>query len=92
MRIAEAVHNTTDHAEVTEDRDRYLTNILDDLVHGTTTTSGAGVPSTMSRKISAEERKTLDKVGEALARLGRVKRVGLTARDKVDFIEAFSKS
>ena len=45
----------------------------------------------MSREISAEERRTLDKVGEALARLGRVKRVGLTVRDKGDFIKAFSK-
>ena len=92
VRIAEAVHNTADQAEASEDKDRYLTNILDDLVHGTATTSGVAVPSSMARTVSTEERKTLDKVGEALARLGRVKRVGLTTRDKVDFIVAFSKS
>ncbi|KIV95779.1 hypothetical protein PV10_03394 [Exophiala mesophila] len=33
-----------------------------------------------------EERVFLDKVGEALARLGRVKRVGLGVKDKVDFV------
>ena len=38
-----------------------------------------------------DERKVLDKVGEALARLGRVKRVGLTVKDKLAFIEAWSK-
>ncbi|KIN01705.1 hypothetical protein OIDMADRAFT_121988 [Oidiodendron maius Zn] len=92
VRIAEAVHNTADNAETFEDKDIYLANILDNVVHGATTTSGADAPSSMSRNISAEERKTLDKVGEALARLGRVKRVGLTTRDKVDLIEAFSTS
>lgn len=92
VRIAEAVHNTPESTEATDSKNMYLTNILDDLVHGTATTSGTDTPSTLSRRITAEERKTLDKVGEALARLGRVKRVGLTTRDKVDFIEAFSKS
>jgi 1-acyl-sn-glycerol-3-phosphate acyltransferase len=92
VRIAEAVHNVVESTDATENKDRYLTNVLDNLVHGPATTSGADVPPGLSGKITAEERRTLDKVGEALARLGRVKRVGLTVRDKVDFIEAFSKS
>jgi 1-acyl-sn-glycerol-3-phosphate acyltransferase len=92
VRIAEAVHNAAESTEATETKDIYLTNILDDLVHGSGSTSGADVPSRLNRKVTTEEKKTLDKVGEALARLGRVKRVGLTTRDKVDFIEAFSKS
>ncbi|KAK3327770.1 hypothetical protein B0T19DRAFT_441713 [Cercophora scortea] len=38
-----------------------------------------------------EERKVLDRVAEALARLGRAKRVGLTVRDKAAFVEAWRK-
>ncbi|KAK3685391.1 hypothetical protein B0T22DRAFT_465564 [Podospora appendiculata] len=38
-----------------------------------------------------EERRFLDRVAEALARLGRAKRVGLTLRDKAAFVEAWRK-
>lgn len=41
--------------------------------------------------MSATEKRVLDKVAEALARLGRVKRVGLGVRDKEDFVKAWSK-
>ncbi|KXH31511.1 acyltransferase [Colletotrichum nymphaeae SA-01] len=40
--------------------------------------------------LSIEEQRVLDKVGEALARLCRNKRVGLTLRDKSAFIEAWN--
>ncbi|KAF4849720.1 putative lysophosphatidic acid:oleoyl-CoA acyltransferase [Colletotrichum siamense] len=40
--------------------------------------------------LSAEEQRVLDKVAEALARLCRNKRVGLTLRDKAAFVEAWS--
>lgn len=39
--------------------------------------------------LSAEEQRVLDKVAEALARLCRNKRVGLTLRDKAAFVEAW---
>lgn len=39
--------------------------------------------------ISPDERRILDKVGEALARLGRSKRVGLTLKDKDMFVKAW---
>ena len=39
-----------------------------------------------------EERAFLDRIGEALARLGRVKRVGLGVRDKIDFVAMWTKS
>lgn len=42
--------------------------------------------------ISREQRAFLDKIGEALARLGRVKRVGLGVEDKKDFIAMWTKS
>ncbi|KAG5946316.1 hypothetical protein E4U53_006602 [Claviceps sorghi] len=39
---------------------------------------------------AAEEQRVLDRIGEALARLSRVKRVGLTMSDKVAFVSAYS--
>lgn len=41
--------------------------------------------------ITAAERSILNKVADALARLGRVKRVGLGVKDKIDFINAWSR-
>ena len=38
---------------------------------------------------NSAERRALDKVAEALARLGRAKRVGLGVKDKDDFIKSF---
>jgi 1-acyl-sn-glycerol-3-phosphate acyltransferase len=40
--------------------------------------------------VSPNEQKVLDRIGEALARLGRVKRVGLTTKDKATFVQAFN--
>jgi 1-acyl-sn-glycerol-3-phosphate acyltransferase len=40
---------------------------------------------------TAEEQRLLDRVAEALARLGRAKRVGLTLEDKKRFVAAWSK-
>lgn len=39
--------------------------------------------------ISISAKEAMGKVAEALARLGRVKRVGLSLRDKVHFINAW---
>ena len=41
--------------------------------------------------ITNEEQRVVDRVGEALARLSRVKRVGLTMNDKAKFVEAYKK-
>ncbi|OPB44902.1 vacuolar protein sorting protein Vps66 [Trichoderma guizhouense] len=40
--------------------------------------------------INSEEQKLLDWIGEALARLSRVKRVGLTMKDKAAFVRAWT--
>lgn len=40
--------------------------------------------------ISGEEQKVLDRVGEDLARLGRVKRVGLGVDTKIDFVRVWA--
>lgn len=41
--------------------------------------------------VSPEEQRVLDRIGEALARLGRVKRVGLTIKDKAAFVQALNR-
>ncbi|KAF5645257.1 acyltransferase vps66 [Fusarium tjaetaba] len=43
-----------------------------------------------SSSVSPDEQRVLDRVGEALARLSRVKRVGLTMKDKAAFVDALS--
>ncbi|KAL7929883.1 hypothetical protein V8C35DRAFT_314554 [Trichoderma chlorosporum] len=43
-----------------------------------------------SASINSEEQKLLDWIGEALARLSRVKRVGLTLKDKAAFVRAWT--
>jgi len=41
--------------------------------------------------MSNEEQRVVDRLGEALARLSRVKRVGLTMTDKAKFVDAYRK-
>ena len=42
--------------------------------------------------MTASERRVLDRVADALARLGRVKRVGLGVTDKQGFVKAYAKA
>lgn len=42
-------------------------------------------------EVTAAEQKVLDRIAEALARLGRSRRVGLTVGDKARFVEAWMK-
>lgn len=44
-----------------------------------------------AESMNAAEKRVLDKVAEALARLGRVKRVGLGVKDKDEFIKAWTE-
>lgn len=41
--------------------------------------------------IGEAEQKVLDRVAEDLARLGRVKRVGLGVEDKIEFVKVWTK-
>ena len=50
-----------------------------------------GYVSSGDAEVSFEEQRVLDRIGEALARLGRNKRVGLTLRDKEAFVKAWKK-
>ncbi|OIW29472.1 hypothetical protein CONLIGDRAFT_631555 [Coniochaeta ligniaria NRRL 30616] len=51
----------------------------------------AGAGGEGDGEVTVEEQKVLDKVAEALARLGRSKRVGLTLKDKSAFVEAWRR-
>lgn len=42
-------------------------------------------------EVSAQEQRVLDRVAEDLARLGRVKRVGLDMGDKIEFLKVWLK-
>ncbi|RDW59696.1 hypothetical protein BP6252_12783 [Coleophoma cylindrospora] len=94
VRIAEVVYNTskpTDGAPL-EKRDRYMENLLNPSGDDSAMTSSTDTLTSLGDQpgdINTDERRILDKVGEALARLGRVKRVGLTVKDKAAFIEAW---
>lgn len=78
VRIAEGVTNAPDTTPVSG-----LGLDLDD---------GSSTSDNDDAKLTPEEQRVLDHIGEALARLARNKRVGLTLQDKVDFIEVWSKS
>lgn len=41
--------------------------------------------------LDEEEKKVQDRIGEALARLGRVKRVGVGVREKIDFVKIWGR-
>ncbi|TVY33735.1 putative lysophosphatidic acid:oleoyl-CoA acyltransferase [Lachnellula subtilissima] len=93
VRIAEVVYNTSKPTDA-EKKDRYLTNFMDTLGEDSATTSSSDTLTSLSDQageVNVEEKRVLDKVGEALARLGRVKRVGLTVKDKAEFVESWSK-
>lgn len=93
VRIAEVVYNTSKPDSVAE-KDKYLVNLLDKLAEDSAMTSSTDTLTSLSDQngeVNADEKRILDKVGEALARLGRVKRVGLSVKDKIAFVEAWSK-
>lgn len=64
-------------------------SITSDWVADFAESSSSSDESNGGRRFSTEEKVLLDKVSEALARLGRVKRVGLTVGDKLGFVEAW---
>ncbi|KAL8672200.1 MAG: hypothetical protein Q9168_003332 [Polycauliona sp. 1 TL-2023] len=84
VRIAESLQNTSrppaEHSGPSE-------SAHDDTASSTDTLLG----SEDAEGMSSAEKLVLDKVGEALARLGRVKRVGLGVEDKIGFIDTWSR-
>ena len=80
VRIAEATYNEPPAPEPPR-KNSFQTNLLDDL----------HPRITPSRGMSDPEKESLDKIAESLARLGRVKRLGLGPADKIAFIKVWSK-
>ena len=56
---------------------------------GNGTTSAVNTQYSSGAALAPSEQRVLDHVAEALARLGRSKRVGLVLEDKVAFVEAW---
>lgn len=77
VRVAEGVSNTS-----------VATNSLS---HAITDEKAGDVDGDGSEDLTPEERRLIDHVGDALARLARNKRVGLTLRDKAAFVEMWTK-
>ncbi|KAL9058947.1 MAG: hypothetical protein Q9162_001505 [Coniocarpon cinnabarinum] len=63
----------------------------DETTAGRNVMAGSREESADEQPLNAEERKPLDRIGESLARLGRVKRVALNVRDKADFVRLWRK-
>ena len=62
-----------------------------DASDGSDSESSDDAPDNVAGKVSKDERRVLDRVAEDLARLGRVKRVGLSVHDKVGFVKLWTK-
>ena len=88
VRIAESVHNTAQPPATRNSTGQKEGELLyDDRVSSSDTLLG----SEDAESTNAAEKRVLEKVAEALARLGRVKRVGLGVKDKGEFIKAWTK-
>lgn len=94
VRIAEAVYSSAASETASQARtNTYESNFFDDMqMGGSLSSSGTLVSNGDKGNPSAEEHKVIERVAEDLARLGRVKRVGLGVSEKVDFIKTWSKT
>ncbi|SPQ21316.1 f19ae6cc-9fe1-468f-811c-82ebdd7d3647 [Thermothielavioides terrestris] len=84
VRIAEAVFNTAGAANGVSEEAAAPAVAAE-------TRAGGGDGDGGDDALTAEEQRLLDRVAEALARLGRAKRVGLTLQDKKAFVAAWTK-
>lgn len=98
VRIAEPVHNLPKRPVTLAHSGRsYASNLLETLPGEDLATSSSTETSTSTDEArpgteqTEEERKILDKVAEALARLGRVKRVALGPTDKIAFFQSWNR-
>lgn len=93
VRIAESLYNTS-VAQYTPPSSRpsgYATNLLDALEDDTASSASTLLGDESEVTLTKEERTVLDRVGDALARLGRGKRLGLGVREKSEFVKVWNK-
>ena len=94
VRIAESIYNTSHAPAVlaqSQKTNGHSSNILDTLQEDTASSTDTLLGSDEGDGITPAERRVLDKIAESLARLGRVKRVGLGVKEKADFVQAWSR-
>ncbi|KAI9837213.1 MAG: hypothetical protein M1838_004852 [Thelocarpon superellum] len=97
VRMAECVYNVPKPLSPRGgEKGSYASNVMDSAPDESNMTSSTDTLTNLSDdasgdEMSAEERKVLERVAEALARLGRVRRVGLGVAEKVAFVEAWSR-
>lgn len=98
VRIAEWVYNNPKLPPRPKNPDKsYMSNFLDTLqaeeavMSSSTDTLLGSDDVRLNGELNVEERKVLDKVAESLARLGRVSRVSLGAKDKIAFVRIWKK-
>ncbi|KAF7502900.1 hypothetical protein GJ744_004938 [Endocarpon pusillum] len=97
VRIAEAVYRTStapSESGPAVKTSSYKTNFFDAMQEDTASNVEILVAedTQSAGSLNKEERVFLDKVADALARLGRVKRVGLGVREKQHFVQSWTKS
>lgn len=92
VRIAEAIYNTAATAEVKEKAKAGDSYVSYDISLRESPSSETLVGESDAEGLTVDERRVLDRVAEDLARLGRVKRVGLGVKEKADFVKAWSKT
>jgi len=94
VRIAEAIYSASASEVTSRARtNTFESNFFDDMQMGGSMSSAETLVSNSDGgALTMEERKVIDHVAEDLARLGRVKRVGLGVVEKADFIKAWSKT
>ncbi len=77
-------------AELASQLKHYTPNLLKTR-HDDATSSSETLRSEEGENLSVGERQLIDTVAEALARMSRVKRVGLSLNDKAEFIKAWKR-
>ena len=98
VRIAACVYNTPKIlSPPPSEKNTYASNVLESLqeqdssmTSSTETLTSFGDES-QGDEPRSDEKRMLDKVAEALARLGRVRRVGLGVREKAAFVDVWSR-
>lgn len=93
MRIAEKIPSLPEMAErPTIDRRRpssYGSNYFDTLQEDALISSDALLGGDADTPLTREQRGLLEQVGEALAKLGRIRRVGLGVKEKQEFVRVW---
>lgn len=87
VRIAESVHNTSNLSTI---KSSHKGNFRDSNTDNAASISDSLLWEDEGEVMSLEERKILEKIAEALAS-GRVKRVGLSIKDKAGFVKAWMR-